>query len=188
MADRLGYYFIVLLVLSLILFSVVGFYGIYEYEKNSRTIKNWRTSSEYGNFIQKMNLLSVPATVLMLASLAICIPRRVLTLKPLIMITGIILAVFVIYLIIYPLKLALGVFFLSLLVIQGAVLILTLSGKHVLYKKDIWIKKTGSALLHFSLTLFLVDITIMDSRYHLAVFWVAGAGFMLGNIMSFYGR
>jgi len=188
MGDRSGYWLTLMLIASLILFSVTGIYGIYEYNKESRLNKNWRLTSGYREFIGKMNLLSVPAIILMMASLAICIPRRIINPRYMALVTGVVVSIFVVYLLIYPLRLALGVFFLSLLFIQLIVLFFTIAGKELIYRKDIRLARIGSALLHFSLTLFLVDVTIVGSEMHMALFWLAGAGFMTGNIMSFYGR
>ncbi len=187
MADRTGYWLVILFIVSLILFSATGIYGIYEYNMKSKSNENWKSTPEYRHFMEKMNLLSLPAVVLMMGSLAICIPRRLISTGYISLIVGIILLIFIIYLVIYPLKIALGIFFLSLLLIQIVVLILTIMDRNLIYRKGMRMSRIGSALLHLSLTLFLVDITIVGSGLHLAVFWIAGAGFMVGSIMSFYG-
>jgi hypothetical protein len=185
----LDFQLIVILIVSMMLFSAAGLYGIYAYQKESRENPGWVNSPEHKRFISKMNGATIPAVVLLFLSLALCIPKRVFNRYILKWIAVVIGGIFAIYTFLLDLKVAFVTFMVLLIGIQTVSLLLIIYRKPVFYRKSGHMVQIGSALLHLGITILILYLAVLSEYSNtISVFWIASILFMGGSLMSFYGK
>jgi len=135
-----------------------------------------------------MNELASPLLIALLVLLGICIPKRILSLKPLIGFSiAVILGAIALW-IIYDWRAALLVVISSAIVIQTIVFWLTLIGKRLNFKHEGYLRRLGSCLIHLGLLLICLDILLLSPLGFLKIlFWTSSFMVIAGLILSFYG-
>jgi cytochrome c biogenesis protein ResB len=85
-------------------------------------------------------------------------------------------------------KTALGFILLVITGIQGIVLILTFNKNRVIrFEKEGYLVRLGSSMLHLGIVILIFNFVILiDSEFHILIFWIGTLFVTSGNIFSFY--
>ncbi len=135
-----------------------------------------------------MNELASPLLIALLVLLGLCIPKRILSLKPLIGFSVAVILGTIIVWIIYNWRAALLVVISSAIMIQTIVFWLTLIGKRLNFKHEGYLKRLGSCFIHLGLLLICLDILLLSPLGFLKIlFWTSSFMVIIGLILCFYG-
>ena len=177
-------------VTSLVLTAIglVCLYGIGYYTVTTQSLPNWIETPLYGQYIDSMNLYIYPFVVLLLVVLGLCIPKRIVPRQTLLLSGAGILALTIIIALVLNIKASLGFLLGISIVIQTAVMILTIiKWGGLTFERDGYFIQVGSAMLHLGIVIFVFDFVIMRTgEFHLPVFWVATILITMGTVLSFY--
>jgi hypothetical protein len=182
------FYLMILTSVVLAAIGLVCLYGIGYYTYTNETVPQWTQTQMYGDYIDSMNQLIYPFLVLLLVALGLCIPKRIMPRKSLLMVgTGILAATFLIALI-TNIGTSLAFLLAISIVVQVVVMVFTLLGRGRLnYEREGYFIRTGSSMLHLGTVIFVFDFVIMrTSELHIPVFWVATILITVGTLLSFY--
>ncbi len=182
------FYLMILTSVVLAAIGLVCLYGIGYYTYTSETVPQWTQTQMYGDYIDSMNQLIYPFLVLLLVALGLCIPKRIMPRKSLLMAgTGILTATFIIALI-TNIGVSLAFLLAVSMVVQVAVMVFTILGRgRLTYEREGYFIRTGSSMLHLGTVIFVFDFLIMrSSELHIPVFWVATILITVGTVLSFY--
>jgi hypothetical protein len=184
--KKYDYYLIVLTTLILFAIGIVCVYGITYY--NYAAIPGWTGTIGYLRFIDDMNSYLYPFLVLLLISLGLCIPKRLFEPEILVKISALALGVTVVLTFLFGMKTALGFILLVITGIQGIVLILTFNKNRVIrFEKEGYLVRLGSSMLHLGIVILIFNFVILiDSEFHILIFWIGTLFVTSGNIFSFY--
>jgi hypothetical protein len=182
------FYLMILTSVVLAAIGLVCLYGIGYYTYTNETVPQWTQTQMYGDYIDSMNQLIYPFLVLLLVALGLCIPKRIMPRKSLLMVgIGILAATFLIALI-TNIGTSLAFLLAISIVVQVVVMVFTLLGRGRLnYEREGYFIRTGSSMLHLGTVIFVFDFVIMrTSELHIPVFWVATILITVGTLLSFY--
>ena len=184
------YNFYMTVVTSLVLTAIglVCLYGIGYYTVTTQSLPNWIETPLYGQYIDSMNLYIYPFVVLLLVVLGLCIPKRIVPRKTLLLSGAGILALTIIIALVLNIKASLGFLLGISIIIQTEVMILTIiKWGGLTFERDGYFIQVGSAMLHLGIVIFVFDFVIMrTSGLHLPLFWVAIILITIGTVLSFY--
>ena len=189
MRQRYDYYLIVLTTLILFAIGLVSLYGI-AYYNYLAVNPQWTRTIQYMQYIDDMNSYLYPFLVLLLVSLGLCIPKRLLEQNILIKFSALALAATLILTALYGIETGLGFILAVMTGVQSFVLILTFKkSKAIRYEKEGYTARLGSSLLHLGVVLLIFNfVSMRESPFHLSIFWSGMILITAGNIFSFYPR
>jgi hypothetical protein len=181
------YYLIVLTTLILFAIGIVCVYGI-TYYNYLAAAPGWTETTSYIRFIDEMNSYLYPFLVLLLISLGLCIPKRLFEQKILVKISVLVLGVTVVLTFLFGMKTAMGFILSVITVIQSIVLILTFNKNRVIrFEKEGYLVRLGSSMLHLGILILIFNfVMLIDSDFHILIFWIGTLFVTAGNIFSFY--
>lgn len=188
MIKNLNY---ILILITIAVLSAIGIVFIvgsgYSWVQSIR-FGDWRSTSLYQDYVSGMNLAVVPLSVSLVVVMGLCIPKRLLTGKPLLKALAALLAATFAVALAFGYEQGMGFLLLTAAVIQVIVVGMTLTGNRSLsYETQGFYVQTGSALLHLGVIVFLFDlINLSESAAHLNVFWLSTALIGVGMILCFY--
>lgn len=197
MDDRQGMslksraYDFILVITTIAVLSLLGLiclYGtIYSFNR-SMVSPEWTQTFEYSAYFGMMNTMVIPFTLILLAVMALCIPRRIIPRRFLFPLGIVMLfssfGVAVFYGAIAAISLIIGFsafvqVFVAYAVVKGS--------KYLVFEKSSTIEKFGSTVLHLGLLIFILDlVALQDSPLHIGIFWVATALITVGSLFIFY--
>ncbi|MBW6470464.1 MAG: hypothetical protein K0A90_04500 [Methanosarcinaceae archaeon] len=182
------YYLILATSFALLLIGIVCVFGVwYTYDLYTEN-PNWQSTIQYPEYISMMNMYVYPFVLVLLLSLGLCIPKRIVPRTKLIKATGIILLLTLIALFIGGIELGMSFILLMSIAVQAVVFVLTIMKSGSLtFEREGHLIQIGSSLLHLGTVLFIFDFASMrDSVYHIPIFWVVTLLIGIGTFMSFY--
>lgn len=182
------FYLMILTSAVLAVIGLVCLYGIGYYTYTNETMPGWTETALYGQYIDNMNQLIYPFVVLLLVTLGLCIPKRIVPRQSL-LVSGIgILAVTLLIALVTDIGTSLAFLLATSIVVQAAVMVLTMLGRGGLtYEREGYFVRTGSSMLHLGTVIFVFDFVSMRSNeLHIPVFWVATILITAGTVLSFY--
>lgn len=183
-------------ILILITISILGLIGVifiggtvYSWQQ-TLNLANWRQTVIYQNYVSTMNLILIPFVLLLVITLVVCIPKRLFNGLTLLQVAGLILFLSLAAVILLGAKWGASFMLLVTMVIQVAVIILTIAGsKRLTFERPGFFSQIGSALLHLGLVLFLFDFMALNgSAWHLTIFWLVVPLVGVGMLFSFYHK
>ena len=184
-SKNYDYYLIILTSLILLAIGLVCIYGIIYY--NFLAVKpEW--SSLYAEYIEIMNSYLYPFLVLLLISLGLCIPKRLLGQDILIKSSALILGATLVLTVIFNLEAGLGFILAVMIGIQSMVLIMTFrKSRAVKFEKHGYVVRLGSSLLHLGLVVLIFNfVTLRESPSHILIFWTGTLLITAGTIFALY--
>ncbi|MDO9518442.1 MAG: hypothetical protein Q7J10_10420, partial [Methanosarcinaceae archaeon] len=149
---------------------------------------NWQSTIQYPEYISMMNMYVYPFVLVLLLSLGLCIPKRIVPRTELIKATAVILLLTLIASIVGGIGLGMSFILIMSIAVQAVVLIMTIMKSGSLtFEREGYLIQIGSSLLHLGTILFIFDFASMrDSVYHIPIFWVVTLLIGIGTFMSFY--
>ena len=155
-----------------------------------RVQPDWQAVS-YQGFMDVMNAVAAPFVVALVILLGLCIPKRVLDRRPLMIASAALLAVGAAgWLTTGEPARGLGWYLLAASAFQLVVLGMTLADSPALtYLTEGRLVRIGSGFLHLGFLLFAyVVVALQSSPLMLPVFWLSAGLLAGGSAMSFYAR
>lgn len=163
---------------------MVCVYGIayYDYLVSSA----WKISQ--AEYIDIMNHYLYPFLLMLLVSLGLCIPKRLLHWSILVPFSVVVLITTLLITFSSDMVKGLGFMLAVMVVVQSIVVILTFRrSKSVRFEKDGNIVKLGSSLLHLGVVILIFNfVSLRDFEIHILIFWTGTGLITIGNIFSFY--
>lgn len=182
------YYLIIVTSIALMMIGFVCVFGVwYSYDLYS-TNSNWQSTIQFPEYISMMNMYVYPFVLVLLLSLGLCIPKRIVPRVALIKATFIILLLTLVASVVGGIELGITFILLMSIAVQAVVLALTILKSGALtFEREGYLIQIGSSLLHLGTVLFIFDFASMrDSVYHIPVFWVVTVLMGIGTLISFY--
>lgn len=182
------YYLIIVTSIALMMIGFVCVFGVwYSYDLYS-TNSNWQSTIQFPEYISMMNMYVYPFVLVLLLSLGLCIPKRIVPRVALIKATFVILLLTLVASVVGGIELGITFILLMSIAVQAVVLALTILKSGALtFEREGYLIQIGSSLLHLGTVLFIFDFASMrDSVYHIPVFWVVTVLMGIGTLMSFY--
>ncbi len=182
------YYLIIVTSIALMMIGLVCVFGVwYSYDLYS-TNSNWQSTIQFPEYISMMNMYVYPFVLVLLLSLGLCIPKRIVPRAALIKATFVILLLTLVASVVGGIELGITFILLMSIAVQAVVLALTILKSGALtFEREGYLIQIGSSLLHLGTVLFIFDFASMrDSVYHIPVFWVVTVLMGIGTLMSFY--
>jgi hypothetical protein len=135
-----------------------------------------------------MNRLASPLVIALCLLLVVCVPKRMLPQRWLLITAVLLLAATLLMWLAWGLELALILILLVSLAFQLVALGLLLAGRRMRFRKSGFWMQVGSVLVHAGFILFIMDFAMLhETAWHLPAFWAATLGISLGCILSFKG-
>ena len=151
-------------------------------------IPDWTKTIQYTKFIDEMNSYLYPLLVLLLISLGLCIPKRLLEQGMLIKFNAIVLIITGFLTLFLGIETGLSFILAVTTGTQIIVLFLILNkNKSLRFEKEGYFTRLGSSLLHLGLVVLILNfVALRESPVHISIFWGAMLLVTVGNIFSFY--
>lgn len=189
--DKYRAYDFVLTVATVFILSLIGAiftYGTIISFINSLADPQWTSTTIYSSYLIRMNSLALPLFLLLLIVFGLCIPKRLISKKLLIIISILLIVVAIFVGILVEPIIGFSVFLFSSILIQLYVIYaIVLNSKSLLFLREGKIVRLGSGLLHLGFLILLYDIVFLQKNsFHIRIFWVSTILIISGNIMSFY--
>lgn len=184
-------YDFILVIVTIAVLSLLGFiclYGtVYSFNK-SRMYPEWTQTFEYQAYFGMMNSMAVPFALILLAVMALCIPRRIIPRKFLFPLAIVLLLVSFYLSIAFSPVTALTLVIAFSALVQIFVTFAVISGsEYLVFEKLSTIEKIGSSVLHLGVLVFLLDLVAFQGHpQHINIFWLATAFITLGSLFIFY--
>ncbi len=181
------YYLMILTVLIFFAIGLVCLYGITYYDYLAVT-SGWQQTIRYAQYINDMNSYLYPFLVLLLVSLGLCIPKRLLEQNTLIKFWLPALCITLILTFLSGIETGLGFILAVMAGFQGIVLIFTIrKSKAIRFEKEGYVVRLGSVLLHLGIVILILNFVIFrENPFHITIFWLGTVSVTVGNIFSFY--
>ncbi len=181
------YYLIILTALILFAMGLLCVYGI-TYYNYLAVAPQWTSTIRYTSYIDDMNSYLYPFLVLLLLTLGLCIPKRLLEQDFLIKFTALALGATLLLTFFSGIERGLVFLLAVMIIVQGFVLIKTIKKSEALrFEKEGYAGRLGSSLLHLGLVVMIFNfMTLQESSFHLLIFWAGMIMITIGNIFSFY--
>ena len=185
--QKYDYYFIILTSLILFAIGIVCLYAI-TYYNYLAVDPQWTRTGQYMDFINTMDSYLYPFVVMLLVTLGLCIPKRLLDRKLLVKVSAVALGATIILTFTSNIEVALGYLLVVMIGIQSFVLILAFRrSKSLRFEKEGYIVRLGSTLLHLGIVIIIFNfVSLREVSYHITVFWVGTFFITVGNVLSFY--
>ncbi len=185
--QKYDYYLIILTTTILFAIGIVCVYGITYYNYLAVT-PEWTASARYGLYIEDMNSYLYPFLVLLLISLGLCIPKRLLERDILIKFSAFTVGVTFALTFLSGIETGLGFILAIMTGVQGIVLVLTIArNKAIRFEREGYIARLGSSLLHLGLVVLILNfVSLRESTLHITIFWIGTILITAGSIFSFY--
>ncbi len=185
--QKYDYYLIILTTLILLAIGLVCIYGI-TYYNYLAVNPQWQRTIQYVQYIDDMNSYLYPFLVLLLISLGLCIPKRLLQQDILIRFSALALGTTIILTLLKGIVAGMGFILAVMIGIQVIVLILIFNkSKTIRFEKEGFIVKLGSSLLHLGLVVLIFNFVILqENALHISIFWFGTILITAGSIFSFY--
>ncbi len=184
-----NYDYSLIIITTFILFAigVVCVFGITYYNYLS-IIPDWTRTDLYSKFLDEMNSYIYPLLVLLLITLGLCIPKRLLEQGKLIKFSALALIITVILIFLLGIETGLGFILVVMTIVQMIVLFLMLNkNKALKFEKEGHFTRLGSSLLHLGLVVMILNfVALRESPFHISIFWGGMLLVMFGTIFSFY--
>ena len=181
----------VLMAITLVLLAALGAQSIagtaYAWWAE-RTIASWEQTG-YGAYVALMNAVAAPLVVGLVVVIGLCVPKRLLSRRALLVVSLALLLVGVVAGFAFgSVTAGLAAYLVCASLLQLAVVVLTLADARSLrYVTEGRLVKVGSGLLHMGFLLFaLVVVALQDSAWMLPVFYTSALFIMGGTVLSFY--
>jgi predicted permease len=136
-----------------------------------------------------MNTLASPLVIVLCLLLVVCVPKRMLPGRWLLVSAAVLLVATTIIWLIEDLLPAIMVILTVSIGFQLVTLGLLLAGKRMRFRKSGFLMQLGSILIHAGFVFFIMDFALLhdDARWHLPAFWAATFGISAGCLLSFWG-
>ncbi len=141
-------------------------------------------------YMERMNAVVSPFIIALILLLGICVPKRLLPRIRLSWFAGILALAGAGVSLWMGVKAGLIVVLAASLLLQVAVLSMTVAGSKALHfeKSGYWLR-VGSCLVHLGIILFVLDLLFYrHQQLHLLLFWVTTASTVLGMLFCFYSQ
>lgn len=189
--DKYRAYDFVLTVATVFILSLIGAiftYGTIISFINSLADPQWTSTTIYSNYLIRMNSLALPLFLLLLIVFGLCIPKRLISKKLLIIISIFLAGAAIMVGIFVKPIIGFSVFLFSSILIQLYVIgAIVLNSKILLFQREGKIVRLGSGFLHLGFLIFLYDIVFLQNNpLHITIFWISTILIVSGNTMSFY--
>jgi hypothetical protein len=139
-------------------------------------------------YMGRMNGIMAPFVVGLVLLLGLCVPKRLLPLRPLAWFAGFLTLAALLSSLLWGVQAALLLVLVASLLLQLVVLALAVAGSPVLNfeKKGYWLR-LGSSLVHLGLILFVLDLFFHRWQgLHLFLFWLTTGTTVCGMLFCFY--
>ena len=185
--QKYDYYLIILTTLILFAIGIVCLYAI-TYYNYLAVDSQWTNTGQYMDFINTMDSYLYPFLIMLLVTLGLCIPKRLLDRNLLVKFTAIVLGATIILTFSSGIEIALGFLLVVMIGIQSLVLMLVFKRSTSLrFEKEGYIVRLGSTLLHLGIVIVIFNfVSLRDVSYHIPVFWMGTIFITVGNVLSFY--
>jgi len=153
-----------------------------------RTVPNWEVTSSSA-YISTMNLIAAPMLILLVVAMGLCVPKRLLSRRALVVVSVLmVIAGVAAGIVAGSLGAAVTVYLSLAALIQVAVVALTAAGaRGPSYLTEGRLTRLGSGLLHLGFIMFgIVVAGLQRSPFMLTVFWVSTVLMVGGSMLSFY--
>lgn len=184
-------YDFILMLTTIVVLSLLGLiclYGtVYSFNK-SMVSPEWTQTYEYAAYFGMMNTMAVPFTLILLAVMALCIPRRIIPRRFLFPLGIVMLLIAFLVAMIFGAVAAIALIVSFSALVQLFVTYAVIKGsQYLVFEKSSTIEKLGSSVLHLGILIFLLDlVALQESPYHISIFWVSTALITLGSLFIFY--
>jgi len=181
----------ILILTTIVVLSAIGIIFIfgsgYSWVQSIK-VSGWRDTPLYQAYVSDMNLAVLPLSVILVAVMGLCIPKRLFSGKALLQAMGFLLAATLAAAALFGPKLGMGFLLVAATLIQMVVIGMTLAGNRRLsFETQGFFVQIGSAVLHLGLITFLFDFILLgESPAHLDVFWFSTALIGVGMVLCFY--
>ncbi|MBE0521804.1 MAG: hypothetical protein IBX39_05990 [Candidatus Methanoperedenaceae archaeon] len=185
--QKYDYYLIILTTLILFSIGIVCLYAI-TYYNYLAVDPQWTRTGQYIAFINTMDSYLYPFLILLLVTLGLCIPKRLLG-RELVLKSGtVVFIATVILTFLSGIEVALGFLLIVMIGIQLLVLILVFrKSKALRFEREGYVVRLGSTLLHLGIVIVIFNfVSLGEVSYHITVFWMGTIFITLGNLLSFY--
>ncbi|MCX9014841.1 MAG: hypothetical protein OIN89_08630 [Candidatus Methanoperedens sp.] len=184
---KYDYYLIILTTFILFAIGIVCLYAI-TYYNYLAVDPQWTRTGQYMDFINSMDSYLYPFLILLLVTLGLCIPKRLLDRDILVKFCALALGVTLILTFSSGIEAALGFLLVVMIGIQSYVLILVFRrSKAVRFEKEGYVVRLGSTLLHLGIVIVIFNfVNLREAQFHIPVFWIGTLLITAGNIFSFY--
>lgn len=175
-------------ILSLLILGLISLGGAFYSWWFSLQDPNWTSSFKYLGYLETMNWLAAPFAIALAVLIAFCIPRRLFTPQPLLIVVGVMGLVSLTTGIIVSLKIGIGLLLIGASLLDISLLFfIFVNPQRLRFERTGALVQIGSALLHLGFILILIDLALLQkSSYHLEVFWFATLLAILGTALSFF--
>ncbi len=134
-----------------------------------------------------MNRLASPLVILICLLLVVCVPKRMLPGRWLVVSAAVLLVVTAVLWLAYGLLPAIMVILTASIGFQMVTLGLLVAGKRMRFRKSGFLMQLGSILIHAGFVFFIMDFALLhETRWHLSAFWAATLGINAGCLLSFW--
>ncbi|MDO9518034.1 MAG: hypothetical protein Q7J10_08320, partial [Methanosarcinaceae archaeon] len=143
------YYLILATSFALLLIGIVCVFGVwYTYDLYTAN-PNWQSTIQYPEYISMMNMYVYPFVLVLLLSLGLCIPKRIVPRTELIKDTAVILLLTLIASIVGGIELGMSFILLMSIAVQAVILVLAIMKSGSLtFEREGYLIQIGSSLLH----------------------------------------
>lgn len=179
------YHLILATVAVLFIISLISIWGMFFFKYAQ--VQEMEAAAK-ALYMQRMNGIMAPFVVCLVLLLGICVPKRLLPLRPLAWFAGLLTLAFVVCTLFLGVRAGLLLVLLASLLLQLVVLALALAGSQTLNfeKKGYWLR-LGSSLVHLGLILFVLDLFFHRwQSLHLFLFWLTTGTTVCGMLFCFY--
>ncbi|MFU8767109.1 MAG: hypothetical protein ACNA7I_05540, partial [Candidatus Methanoperedens sp.] len=168
--QKYDYYLIILTTLILFSIGIVCLYAI-TYYNYLAVDPQWTRTGQYIAFINTMDSYLYPFLILLLVTLGLCIPKRLLG-RELVLKSGtVIFIATVILTFLSGIEVALGFLLIVMIGIQLLVLILVFrKSKALRFEREGYVVRLGSTLLHLGIVIVIFNfVSLGEVSYHITV-------------------
>jgi hypothetical protein len=185
--QKYDYYLIILTTFILFAIGIVCLYAI-TYYNYLAVDPQWTRTGQYMDFINSMDSYLYPFLIMLLVTLGLCIPKRLLDRDILVKFCALAFGVTLILTFASGIEAALGFLLVVMIGIQSYVLILVFRrSKAVRFEKEGYVVRLGSTLLHLGIVIVIFNfVNLREAPSHITVFWIGTLLITAGNIFSFY--
>jgi hypothetical protein len=178
----------ILTIFALLILGLISLGGAFYSWWLSMQNPNWTSSLRYLNYLETMNWLAAPFAIALAVLIAFCIPRRIFTPQPLLIVVGVMGLVSLATGITISLKVGIGLLLIGASLLDVSLLFFIFANPQRLrFERTGTLVQVGSALLHLGFIIILIDIALLQkSPYHISIFWFATILAVLGTALSFF--
>ncbi len=200
MMKRLDFILVIVTVVILGLLGILSLYGtIYAYFA-AMANPDWTQSMAYIAYIDRMNAMALPLTIALIAVMSICLPKRFLSVRMLLLSGLAVLLTAAVLWLVSGIDTAVALLLVITSLAQLVVVVMTLrSSSKLNFLHRAQLARIGSALLHFGVVLFILDIAVLEGGpatmlaymidivfWGMTLFWTSSLLIVGGMALAFY--